>query len=84
MKISNKPIKVMSISYPDKKIEDGKIELVKFRFEDKVVPIYKINKIYKENYVGNKRIVFVCQNPNGSLYEIKYELDTCEWYLFKK
>lgn len=84
MKIINERIKVMPIFYPDKKIEAGKIEIIKFRFEDNVIWVKKVNKIYRENYAGNKRIVFVCQNPNGSLYEIKYELDTCEWYLFKK
>lgn len=84
MKIINEPIKVMAIFHPDKKIENGKIELIKFRLEDKVVRVQKVNKIYEENIVGNKRIVFVCQQPDGSLYELKYELDSKDWYLFKK
>lgn len=84
MKILNEPIKVMAIFHPDKKLENGKIELIKFRFEDKVIRVQKVTKIYEENIVGNKRIVFVCQNPSGSLYELKYEIDTKDWYLFKK
>lgn len=84
MKIINEPIKVMAIFHPDKKLESGKIQLIKFRFEDKVVRVQKVVKVYEENIVGNKRIVFVCQHPNGNLYELKYELDSKDWYLFKK
>lgn len=84
MKIVNRPIKVMAIFHPDKKLESGKIEPVKFRLDDIVVRIQKINKIYEEKIVGNKRIIFVCQNSNGNLYELKFEIDTKDWYLFKK
>lgn len=84
LKIVNEPIKVMAIFHPNKKIENGKIELIKFRFEDKVVRVQKVVKIYEESIVGNKRIVFVCQQTDGNLYELKYEIDSKEWYLFKK
>lgn len=79
MKILNEPIKVMAIFNTD-----GKIEPVKFRLEDKVVKIEKIMKIYEENTVGNKRMVFVCLHKGKDIYEIKYELDSKTWYLFKK
>lgn len=84
MKILNEPIKVMAIFNPDKKIESGKIQPIKFRLDDKVVRIQKINKVYEEKIVGNTRIVFVCQQPDGNIYEIKYEIDSKNWYLFKK
>ncbi|HHZ01591.1 MAG TPA: hypothetical protein GX396_01450 [Tissierellia bacterium] len=84
MKIINEPIKVMVIFHPNKKLERGKIQLIKFRFKDKVVPVQKVTKIYEENIVGNKRIVFVCQQLNGDMYELKYEIDSKDWYLFKK
>jgi hypothetical protein len=84
MKILNEPIKVMVIFNPDKKLENGKIEPVKFRLEDQVVRIQKIQKIYEENIVGNKRIVFVCQHNDKDIYELKYEIDSRTWYLFKK
>ena len=63
---------------------DGKIEPVKFRFEDKVVRIQKITKTYEEKTVKNKRLIFVCQHNDRDIYEIKYELDSKMWYLFKK
>lgn len=79
MKIVNKPIKVMAIFQPD-----GKIEPIKFRLDDNVVSIKKIVKTYEEKIVGNKRVVFVCEHDNCDLYELKYELDSKVWYLFKK
>ena len=79
MKIINEPIKVMAVFNTD-----GKIEPVKFRIDDKVVRIEKIMKTYEENIVGNKRIVFVCLHKGKDIFELKYELDTKLWYLFKK
>ncbi len=84
MKIVNEPIKVMVIFHPDKKIDSGKIEPIKFRLDDKIVRIQKINKIYEENIVGNKRIIFVCQHNGKDIYELKYEVDSKSWYLFKQ
>jgi hypothetical protein len=79
MKVVNKPIKVMAIFQAD-----GKIEPIKFRLEENVVYIKKIVKTYEEKIVGNKRVVFVCEHNNCELYELKYELDSKVWYLFKK
>jgi hypothetical protein len=79
MKIVNKPIKVMAIFQAD-----GKIEPIKFRLEENVVYIKKVVKTYEEKIVGNKRVVFVCEHNNCELYELKYELDSKVWYLFKK
>ncbi len=79
MKLLNQPIKVMVIFNTD-----GKIDPVKFRIDDKVVRIEKILKTYEEKTAGNKRIVFVCQHNNCDIYEIKYELDSKMWYLFKR
>jgi len=79
MKVLNEPIKVMAIFHPD-----GKIEPIKFRLDDNVVNVQKVVKTYEEKIVGNKRLVFVCQQNNCALYELKYEIDTKVWYLFKK
>ncbi len=79
MKIINQPIKVMAIFYPN-----GKIEPLKFRLEDTVVIIQKVMKTYEEKIVGNKRIIFVCIHNGRDIYEIKYEIDSKIWYLFKQ
>ncbi len=78
MKILNEPIKVMAVFNTD-----GKIEPLKFMHEDKVVKIEKIMKVYEENIVGNTRIVFVCLHNGKDIYELKYELSSKTWYLFK-
>jgi len=79
MKVVNKPVKVMVIFYTD-----GKIEPVKFRLEDKVIRIDKVVKAYEEHIVGNVRVVFVCIQNEKDIHEIKYELESSIWYLFKK
>lgn len=79
MKILNQPIKVMAVFYPD-----GKIQPIKFRLDDEAVIVEKIIKSYEEKLVGNKRIVFVCLNNGKDIYELKYEIDSKIWFLFKK
>ncbi|MBP1925187.1 hypothetical protein J2Z76_001044 [Sedimentibacter acidaminivorans] len=79
MKILNQPIKVMAIFYPD-----GKIQPVKFRLDEKAVIVEKIIKSYEEKIVGNKRVVFVCIHNGKDIYELKYEIDSKTWFLFKK
>jgi hypothetical protein len=54
------------------------------RLTMKRVRIERIMKTYEENIVGNKRIVFVCLHRGKDIFELKYELDTKTWYLFKK
>lgn len=78
MKIVNKPIKVLVIFYTD-----GKIEPINFEYDDRIVKIDKVMSSNIENYVGNTRIVFVCLKGD-LIFEIKYELASNLWYLFKK
>lgn len=64
---------------------------VRFRIEneDKSLSIIKIDKIVtmtKEKLAGNDMLVFKCQsliNNLQNLFEIKYEIKTCKWILFK-
>lgn len=78
MKIVNKPIKVLAIFYTD-----GKIEPINFVLDDRIVKIDKVMSSSIENFVGNTRIVFVCLKGD-LIFEIKYELASNLWYLFKK
>jgi len=79
MKIVNKPVKMMAIFHTD-----GKIDPIKFRLDETVVMIQKVIKVYEEKIVGNRRIIFVCEHNGKDVYELKYEVDTRIWYLFKK
>ena len=86
MKIVAKPIEV--VSWTDTK---GNINPVRFRItkDDESISVIKIDKVIcvdKEKLAGNNMIVFKCQSViSGAerLYELKYELGTCRWILFK-
>jgi len=79
MKIANKPIKATIIFNTG-----GKFEPVKFVVDDKTVIVEKILETKEENLAGNKRIVFVCQHSGKFIFELKYEIYSGIWYLFKK
>lgn len=83
MKIINEPIKITVIFHLDKKIETGQIEPVKFRYNDNDVKIQKILKIYEEKSFGRSNVIFVCQHNGKDVYELKYEVDSHVWYLFR-
>jgi hypothetical protein len=86
MKVVAKPIEV--VSWTDTK---GNINPVRFKItnEDESNSVVKIDKVItmdKEKLAGNIMLLFKCQSVvNGAdkLYEIKYELSTCKWMLFK-
>ncbi|MBN2795536.1 MAG: hypothetical protein JXR88_09035 [Clostridia bacterium] len=85
MKVVCKPIDM--IAWFEK---DGKIHPIKFRIHEddynKVIVIQKIRVVKTEKLAGNLMYVFECESEiNGTLkiYEIKYEMATCKWILFK-
>jgi hypothetical protein len=71
--------------------KDGVPNPVRFRIEkeNELLRVIKIDKIINkeiEKLAGNNTIVFKCQstiNEIDTTYEIKYELNTCRWILFK-
>ncbi|NLJ88936.1 MAG: hypothetical protein GX327_09240 [Epulopiscium sp.] len=64
---------------------------LKFRIKnkDESQTIIKIDKICfqkKEKLAGNPMIIFTCQSLINNVltkYEIRYEINTCKWYLYK-
>ncbi|KPU27600.1 hypothetical protein TR13x_03445 [Caloranaerobacter sp. TR13] len=80
MKVLNHPIDMIAIFESD----TGKITPFKFRYKDISVKVQKILKTYEEKIAGNRRIVFICMHNEKDIYEIKYEVDTFKWFLFKK
>jgi hypothetical protein len=85
MKVINKPIEVIALFR-----DAGIMSPLKFRLAlEGESPVFKVDKIITrtmEKLAGNRMIVFLCQSDiNGALkrYEIKYELDTMKWFLFK-
>lgn len=86
MKVVAKAIEM--VAWFDKK---GIPKPVRFRIENddesyRVIKIDKVITMDKEKLAGNEMLVFNCQSIiEGSLmmFEIKYELSTCRWILFK-
>ncbi|MBS4539076.1 hypothetical protein GOQ27_11425 [Clostridium sp. D2Q-11] len=80
MKVINETIDMIAIFEKD----TGNIKPFKFKYKDNKIKIQKVIKTYEEKLAGNRRIVFVCLHNEKDVYEIKYEMDTARWYLFKK
>ena len=86
MKVLAQPIEV--ISYTNDK---GDIRPLRFRLQigDEPMQVMKIDKVIfkqKEKLAGNPMILYRCQGRDGDTektFEIKYELDTCRWMLYK-
>ena len=86
MKVLALPIEM--VSYTDNK---GSIRPIRFRMQinDEPMQVIKIDKVIvktTEKLAGNIMIVFKCQSLIGNaikLFEIKYELASCKWILFK-
>jgi len=86
LKVVAKPIEVISMT--DTK---GNITPLRMRIEqeDESVQVIKIDKIIDrahEKHAGNNNLVFTCRSlidDTEKVFEIKYEIATCKWVLFK-
>lgn len=70
--------------------KEGKPMPVKFKFalRDEVLTIKvdKVIDISEERLAGNRMFVYKCRSViegEEKLYELKYELNTCKWFMFK-
>lgn len=85
MKVICKPIDM--IAWFEK---EGHVHPIKFRVhegdESRVIVIGRIRCASTEKLAGNLMYVFECESEIDGLlkiYEIKYEMATCKWILFK-
>ena len=86
MKVLALPIEM--VSYTDNK---GNIKPIRFRMQvdEEPMQVIKIDKVIvkeTEKFAGNIMLVYKCQSliqNTIKLFEIKYELSTCRWILFK-
>ena len=71
--------------------QEGIPRPVRFRLvnEEGIYTIIKIDRIIskdKEKLAGNEMLIFKCESmikDVQKIYEIKYELRTCKWILYK-
>ena len=64
----------------------GTLRPIRFRHEGTVVKVEKIIKISEEKLAGNRMKIYECQSEiHGEMkrFELKYEMSTCKWFLFK-
>ena len=81
MKILTTPISVLAHFEAD-----GTPHPLRFKLNDKTIKIEQVVSVTKEKLAGNKMLCFQCQSEiKGELrpFEIKFELGTCKWYLYK-
>jgi len=59
---------------------------IRFRHEGNVVKVEHIVKTSEEKLAGYRMKVFECQSQiDGQMkrFELKYEMNTCKWFLYK-
>lgn len=86
MKVLAKPIEVVAAFNTQ-----GEPTPIRFRIEnkDKTLSVIRIDKLISrdiEKLAGNNMMVLKCQgiiSGQERVFEIKYELRTCKWMLFK-
>lgn len=86
MKVVMKPIDMIAAFD-----HEGNLQPIRYRIKQEVdsyitIKIDKILVRREEKWAGNKMLLFTCQSDfHGILkiYEIKYEIQTCKWFLFK-
>jgi len=64
----------------------GTLRPIRFRHAGKVVKVGQIVKVTEEKLAGNRMKVYECQSEiHGQLkrFELKYEMSTCKWFLYK-
>lgn len=86
MKTIAKPIEMISWTE-----EDGQIHPVRFKIanndgEKIVYPVLNVFTTELSRIAGNRVVRYNCEisiNALNKLCEIRYEIDTCKWVLFK-
>lgn len=90
LKVVAKPIDMIALFLHNGSPADYPRPL-RFRLEndDKSICVIKVDRIIEkstEKFVGNNMLVFRCQSlieGQEKVYELKYEMRTCRWILFK-
>ena len=80
MKVIMAPVEMIA------KFKDGNPEPARFKYEGKVIDVEQIISVSKEILAGNPMRIYSCQSEiDGKLtrYDLKFELATCKWFLYK-
>ncbi len=86
MKVLMKPIEMIAWFTSERNPVPLRYRIVS---EDESYVVIKVDRVIsseEEKLAGNRMIVYKCQsliNNIQKLYEIKYEIDSCKWFLYK-
>lgn len=86
MKLINIPIDVLCIFTKEGQIEPIKMKIFNDNGETTLISINKFYLLPEEKFNGNVMKLFRCEsiyNNKEYIFELKYELKTCNWILFK-
>lgn len=81
MKIIAAPVEMVA-----KFDRNGNPKLTRFAYNGKIIDIEQVISTSEEKLAGNRMKIFVCQSEiDGEMkkYELKFELQTCIWILWK-
>ncbi|MGI6539120.1 MAG: hypothetical protein ACOX22_12670 [Caldicoprobacterales bacterium] len=85
MKIYMKPIRMLSVTETDGRIRPFRFQL-EHRGEKITVKVDRINQQSQEKLAGIPSLIFRCQSVIHNIervYELKYEISTHKWFLYK-
>jgi len=86
MKVLMKPIEMIALFNSKEKPIPLRYRIVD---EDNTYKVIKVDRIIfakEEKLAGNRMIFYRCKskiNNSERIYELKYEIDTCKWFLYK-
>lgn len=86
MKLINMPIDVLCTFTKSGKMEPLRIKILKEDGESDIISINKFYSLPEEKFNGNVMRLFRCESIHKNkefIYELKYELNTCSWILYK-
>ena len=86
MKVVAKPIEVISVTDTKGNIRPLRFKIINEDESESVIKIDRVICVEREKLAGNQMLVFKCQsviNEVETPYEIKYELSSFKWMLFK-
>ena len=59
---------------------------IRFRVDGEVCIVQQVSSISEEKLAGNRMKIYRCQSEIDGLlkpFELKFELNTCKWFLFR-
>lgn len=86
MKVLMKPIEMIAWFNKDNYPIPLRYRVSSENMEDVVIRVDKILFREEEKLAGNRMILYRCEsliNNTQKLFELKYDISTCKWYLFK-